>query len=147
MLYQKCMDFEDFPRLLSCSMKKYDVIKIQIMRHFPNLLQTLTLRLSFNQFQLYVIIIKDFKREIILTSFSTIFSSSFQSFQIKRLRILLSVDLPLLTVLKESCYYKVKWAEWARLCTSRKYSQKCSIPLKRITCKEQSSNEGIFQPP
>ena len=41
-------------------------------------------------------------------------------------------DLPLLAVLKKSCYYKANWAKWTRFCTGNKYSHKFSTPLKNI---------------
>lgn len=40
---------------------------------------------------------------------------------INKLQNFLSADMPLLLVLKKSCFHKVNRAKWARLCTESKY--------------------------
>ena len=135
----------------------------------------------FKQFQIYIIIIEDVKRSIILISspsylvlkkskdvqgkvesirksFSTLFYSWCYSLYMKRLTILLSVDLPLLAVLKTSWYQKciglnghASADKKHKVTNIRSPSEKLNVKFLIKQCGNFSAplkrNVKIFQPP
>ena len=70
-----------------------------------------------------------------------------RSLYINKLQNLLSADMPLLLVLKKSCFHKVNRAKWARLCTENKYEFN---PPKTFNVKKPPHDQPMkefFTPP